>query len=47
MMLEVLIFYHHILKRKNINCHYLLSGPAIEIFRSKLKDINKEKKFFE
>ena len=32
------------IKKKNINCHYLLSGPAIEIFRSKLKDINKHKK---
>ena len=51
--LQILVVSHdaggaHILssyiKKKNINCHYLLSGPAIEIFRSKLKDINKHKK---
>jgi len=34
------------IKKKNLNCHYLLSGPATEIFRSKLKNINKKKKNF-
>tara|TARA_A100001015_G_scaffold97363_1_gene108072 strand:- start:2455 stop:3318 length:864 start_codon:yes stop_codon:yes gene_type:complete len=34
------------IKKKKINCHYLLSGPAIEIFRSKLKNIKNHKKDF-
>ena len=34
------------IKKKKLSCDYLLSGPAVEIFRSKLKNINKQKKKF-
>ena len=33
------------IKKKKLKCHYLLSGPAVKIFKSKIKILKRNKNF--